>query len=68
MISLRQWCPGPKSGPGIGPFGGAQVLEKAMNSKGFEAFWPLRGVHFGSILGLPDFGTFQDSEESVKAK
>ena len=58
MIPLRKWRPGPKSGPKMGPFGGAQALEKAMNSKGFGAFRPLRGVHFGVHAWTPGFRNF----------
>ena len=35
-IPLRIWRPGSKSGPEMYPFGGAQLLEKAMKSNGFE--------------------------------
>ena len=53
--------------PRIVPFGGAQVLGKVMNSKGFEAFGLsdgsssgfISGLIVGSILGSPNSATFQ---------
>ena len=58
MISLRKWRPGPKSGPKMDPFGGAQVLRKAMNSKGFGAFWPPRGIQFWDQFWTSGFRNF----------
>ncbi len=49
-------------------FGGAQVLEKAMNSKGFGAFRPPRGILLGSFLGSPDSGILEELNNAVKAK
>ena len=36
-------------------FGGALMLDKAMNSKGFGAFWHLKGVHFWILSWTPGF-------------
>ena len=56
----------PKVDPKPDPLWGAQVLEKAMNSNGFGAFWSLRGIqfrthfwiHFGFNFGTPGIGDF----------
>ena len=55
MIALRKWRPGPKSGPKMYPFGGGQVSENTMNSKGFGAFWPLGGDPFVAPFRKPEF-------------
>ena len=65
MISLRKWRPGPKSGPKMGPFGGAQVLEKAMNSKGFAAFWHLGSIPFRGHFWIPRFQFLLQISEKV---
>ena len=49
--------------PEMVPFGGAQVLEKAMKSKGFGAFGLSEGSILGYIFTTPDFGVFQNFEE-----
>ena len=41
----------PKVDPKPDPLWGAQVLRNTRNSKGFGAFWPLRGIHFRTHLG-----------------
>ena len=40
------------------PFWGDHVLEKAMNSKGFGAFWPSRGVQFWGHFWIPGLWEF----------
>ena len=66
----------PKVDPKPDPLWGAQVLRNTRNSKGFGAFWPLRGVqfwshfrtHFEINFGTTDFGFFRNSITNVKAK
>ena len=54
--------------PELDPFEGAQVLEKARNSKGFGAFGVSDGTILGSISGAPDFNIFRNLIKGMKAK
>ena len=70
----------PEMDPKPDPLWAARVLGKALNSKGFGAFWPLRGMHFwahfrahfGLNFGPPRFITFSRNLEKrgvpLKAK
>ena len=40
------------------PFGGAQMLENAMKTKGFGAFGPLKGGRFWDHFWAPSFQDF----------
>ena len=55
----------PKVDPKPDPLWGAQVLGKAMNSKGFGAFWPPRGIQIWDHFLTPGFWEYSKKNEGI---